>query len=481
MLEFEKNELAIIFEPSIEENGIIIFKPCDVVLGTFSYDDDKFIDENLYTYAHIVDKEKGRSFAYRENISNIISKYKENSLKEIKEILLKEYSNYNYTIIVIDDENYLIRYKDDIKKMELVCDNDLIDRIYLLYNKDLKNLDMFNEQTLSPKEETKEETIITPKYLYDKISQIVIGQDDAIKQIVTTIWENYVGNNTSNMIVLGPSGVGKTEIFRQLAQILNIPLLITSVSGMSQAGYIGRNTDDILKDLLIMANKDIKKAEKAIVILDEFDKIGLKTGKEGVIATSSVQNELLKIVEDGTFSIELEHYGDKVLINTKNITFIGVGACTEILTQKTNKQLGFNNNIKETEIQKNKITPEELVKELGFTTELIGRMGKVIKLNDLTIDNFKSIILNPNKSIYLDKIELLKKYNVCCIENSRDLIAEEIAKTAINRNIGVRAIESIINEMFSDIIFNITANNETCVLEITKETVNNPKKYVLKK
>ena len=493
MVEFKKDELAVIFEPFEDENGIIIYRACDVVTGAFSYDDDKFVDENLYEYSHVIDKPSGKSFAQREEISKMVTKYPDKTLNEIKEIIYNKCCDYDYVIATINEEDYLIRYTEKIEDGELVCDQDLVDRVYMLYDnlfEDIKK--KFENDFESSKSEVQDEIeeknseektniTITPKHLYNELTKTIIGQDDAIKEIVTTVWENYASENKSNMIVLGPSGSGKTEIFRQLSKLLDVPLLITSVTGLSQAGYVGRNTDDILKDLLTLTNKDVAKAEKAIVILDEFDKIGLKTGKEGFIATMSVQNELLKIVEDGTFGIELDHFNGKTMINTKNITFVGVGACSDILTKKVNKQLGFNNNIKDTEEKVDIINQTDLIEKLGFTPELIGRMGKIVKLNDLSIEDLKKIILNPNKSTYLNKIELLKKLNIKCIEETRDAIAEEIAKKAISKKIGARAIDSIINEMFSDIIFNINGAYENDIVEITKETVNNSKKYVLKK
>ncbi len=494
MVEFKKDEIAVIFEPIKEKGGTPIYKPCDVVTGTFSYDEDKFIDENLYEYSHIIDKTCGKGFAHRQDIVDAINKYPDKSLNEIKEIIYDEYCDYDYMVEERDDENYLKRYNEKLNKDEIVYDKDLIDRIYMLYDVCFDDIKTKLENDMESNEEESQEinkqdtetrkrnnVAITPKYLYNELTKTIVGQDDAIKEIVTTVWENYAGENKSNMIVLGPSGSGKTEIFRQLSKILDVPLLITSVTGMSQAGYVGRNTDDILKDLLTLTNKDVAKAEKAIVILDEFDKIGLKTGKEGFIATMSVQNELLKIVEDGTFGIELDHFNGKIMINTKNITFVGVGACSDILTKKVNKQLGFNNNIKDTEEKVDIINQIDIIEKLGFTPELIGRMGKIVKLNDLSIEDLKKIILNPNKSTYLNKIELLKKLNVKCIEETRDAIAEEIAKKAISKKIGARAIDSIINEMFSDIIFNINGAYENDIVEITKETVNNSKKYVLKK
>ena len=282
------------------------------------------------------------------------------------------------------------------------------------------------------------------------------------------------------MIILGPSGSGKTEIIRQVSKLLNIPLLLTSVTGMSQAGYIGRGTDEILKDLLTLTKGDISKAERAIVVLDEFDKIATR-GNKGDISTNGVQNELLKIVEDGTFGIDYNH-GSRMILNTEHITFIGVGACTDILTKKINKQAGFTSDIKDKVITTGKINADDLVEKLGLKAELVGRMGKIIRLNDLDIDTLKKIITDSKKSAYNDKVNLIKKSNVKYIEENHDEIIETIAKIAKDKKIGARAISSIVNEMFSDIMFNLSDDEENYnELTISKDTVTDPKKYMLRK
>lgn len=501
MVDIDIEDLAVIFEPVVDNEGIRTYYPVEVVEGYLDEQSEKFIDENLYSYDHFMDFQNGKSFALRGSILKAYKNNPDKSLSEIKKEYLENLRKYEYTARLYDCQVILMRkpIDSDNSKATVILDQDSIDRCMFFFN-NIEDIKEFEEQMNKKinedfdddienkiEEETNNndtlsntEIKISPRKLYKEIRKTVIGQDDAIKQIVTTIWENFYGDTTNNMIILGPSGSGKTEIIRQVSKLLNIPLLLTSVTGMSQAGYIGRGTDEILKDLLTLTKGDISKAERAIVVLDEFDKIATR-GNKGDISTNGVQNELLKIVEDGTFGIDYNH-GSRMVINTEHITFIGVGACTDILTKKINKQAGFTSDIKDKVITTGKINADDLVEKLGLKAELVGRMGKIIRLNDLDIDTLKKIITDSKKSAYNDKVNLIKKSNVKYIEENHDEIIETIAKIAKDKKIGARAISSIVNEMFSDIMFNLSDDEENYnELTISKDTVTDPKKYILRK
>lgn len=497
MVDIDVNELAVILEPVVDNEGVRTYYPIDIVEGFYDENNEKFVDENLYSYDHFIDFQNGKSYAFRASLLDIFKNNPDKSLNEIEEEFLEDLRKYEYMVGVIEDQTVLIRRLKDSEddRVMLVLDQDSLDRCMFLFgniedikefedkmNDDLNRFDDDIEEShenVQSSEEIKENKI-SPHKLYKEIRKTVIGQDEPIKQIVTTIWENFYGDTTNNMIILGPSGSGKTEIIRQVSKLLNIPLLLTSVTGMSQAGYVGRGTDEILKDLLTLTNGDVSKAERAIVVLDEFDKIATH-GSNGNISTEGVQNELLKIVEDGTFGVEYNR-GDRKVINTEHITFIGVGACTDILTKKVDKQMGFNSDIKDKVVNTGKINADDLVDKLGLKAELVGRMGKIIRLNDLDIDTLKKIVTDSKKSAYNDKVNLIKRSNIKYIEDNHDEIIETIAKIAKDKKIGARAISSIVNEMFSDIMFNLSDEEENYnELTISKDTVTDPKKYILKK
>ena len=501
MVDIDIEDLAVIFEPIVDNEGIRTYYPVEIVEGFYDEISEKFVDENLYSYDHFMDFQNGKSFALRGSILKAYKNNPDKSLSEIKKEYLENLRKYEYIARLYDCQVILMRkpIDSDNSKATVILDQDSIDRCMFFFN-NIEDIKEFEEQMNKKinedfdddienkiEEETNNndalsnnEIKISPRKLYKEIRKTVIGQDDAIKQIVTTIWENFYGDTTNNMIILGPSGSGKTEIIRQVSKLLNIPLLLTSVTGMSQAGYVGRSTDEILKDLLALTKGDISKAERAIVVLDEFDKIATH-GNNGDVSTIGVQNELLKIVEDGTFGIDYNH-GSRMILNTEHITFIGVGACTDILTKKINKQAGFASDIKDKVVNTGKINANDLVEKLGLKAELVGRMGKIIRLNDLDIDTLKRIVTDSKKSAYNDKVNLIKKSNIKYTEDNHDEIIEAIAKIAKDKKIGARAISSIVNEMFSDIMFNLSDEEENySELTISKDTVTDPKKYTLKK
>lgn len=483
MVEFD--EVAIIFEPYKAEDGSFHYKAVQIVEGSFDEDSERFIDSNLYSYPHLTYCERGKVYGNRVKIKRLKEEFPNEDFEMVKKEFLKENTKYDYFLGLFEDEVFILRkdYKND--EIELLVDEESKES-YEFVSSILEEDDDFvfeDEYSTSPKEETEFKVEVNPHQIYSKVRNIVKGQDQAIKEAITTIWENYNSKRANNMILVGPSGVGKTEILRQFAKNLNVPLFITTVAGMSQAGYIGKGTDEILSSLLSYTKGDVTKAEHAIVILDEFDKIAFKNYEDGKVSTEGVQNELLKIVEDGTFDVEFfaNGHSSKAFVNTKNITFIGAGAFNGMLTTKINGKLGFGSDITSKEVKKEKILPEDLIK-FGLKPELVGRMGKIIRLNELDLPTMKDIIKNSEESVYTSKVNFISERGINVCKENEDEIVEEIAKIAISKGIGARAISSIVTEMFSDILFEISNPDEKYTeLEITKETVTDPKKYVLKK
>lgn len=491
MVDILKNELAVIFEPNVDENNNLVYNPIDVVCGYYDEFNNRFIDENLNSYGHLIDQEKSKCYAYRQNIDLLSSEEPNKSLNEIKEEIFDECSEYNYALARYEGEILAIRYVEDLENCQFVKDRDTIEMLTLLCEDEADRENILNELGNSDKEnnlvteertDVKNSDIINPHKLYKEIKKTVKGQDDAIKQIVTTIWKNHSGEHNSNIIVLGPSGCGKTEILRQTAKLLDIPILMMSVSGMSQAGYKGTGTDEILSSLLTLTKGDVEKAEHAIVVLDEFDKIAYSGSESGKISTDGVQNELLKIVEDGVYAVEYNESGMHYtkMVNTEKITFIGVGAFTGILKTEKRKQMGFGNDIREKEIVKDKVTSEDLI-NFGIKAELVGRMGKIVKLNELTLETHMEIIKDSEKSLYNSMIKLIKEKGIKIIGSEEEII-KEIAHHAMSKKTGAREIANIVDNMFSDIMYDISDPDELySELELSKDIVNNPKKYILRK
>ncbi len=479
----EANEIAVIFELQFAEDDILEMIPIEIVEGYYNEDDERFVDINLYTYSHVIKGEDGRAYAFRASKEDLMEEYKDKSLEEIKKDYFNSFLNNRYclgtnkdgdlTMLVFKGENTtpnLVFVKDSAELLMLFINDSSLKELFLLSNDE-------NEEN--------EKVNINPHYLYNEIKKTVIGQDDAIKNIVTTIWKNIESNHASNMLLIGPSGVGKTEIFRCLSKILNVPLLMSTATGRSQAGYVGTGTEEILTSLLSITNGDVEKAEHAIVFIDEFDKIAYKTSESGKISTEGVQREFLKIIEDGNFTVEYKKDGNSVekTINTSNITFVGAGAFEGLLKVNKKKQIGFDNDIYDKEIDKSNINGDDLIK-YGLIKELVGRItaGGIIRLNDLSLEDMKNIIKSSLKSEYLFYKEFFSKKEILLKVINEEEVIEQIAKKALASNVGARAIEAIVIKMFNEILFEISNPEYNYnYLEITPETVNNSKKYILKK
>lgn len=499
MVDIAPEEFAIIFESELSDDGLVMEYPIDVVEGYYDEEDERFVDIDLYTYSHLTRCEQGRSFAARMKISDELVKYPDKSLNEIKNIIFEEYSKHAYMIGFYEEEPVVIMFNGETGEKTILMDANTIENLLCLFDEEglqdmmssfEENDEEFIEKATSNIDEKKEElkairTKLNPHTLFKEVRKTVKGQDEAIKKIATIIWKNYSNSEkVNNMIVLGSSGVGKTEIFRQLSKILDIPLLPISVADMSQAGYKGRGTDEILSDLLTLTKGDVKKAERAIVVLDEFDKIAYTSSESGSISTAGVQDELLKIVEDGTFAVEVTENGFPVkkMLDTSHITFVGVGAFIDSLTTTKEGQLGFGNDIQKKEISKEKILPDDLIKA-GIKPELVGRMGEIIKLNDLDLNIMKDII-NSDKGAYYSNIKFVEKIIPKFTRIDEEKIIERIArKTLENKNkTGARGLNSIIESMFSELMYDISDPDEKYAeLVIDEEIVNNPKKYTLRK
>ena len=499
MVEVKPEDVAIIFEKEINEEGFVVEYPVDVVEGYYNEDDDRFVDTYLYTYSHLTRCEDGRAFACRTKISDLCFEYPDKSLNEIKDLFFAEYNKYTFCHAFYKDEpvilmanletneNKILMDIDTIENLMCICDNDDIDDLMENFreNKDeiLDECLFNNENKIESVSELKNK--INPHNLYKEVKKTVKGQDEAIKKIVTVIWKNYLNKEkANNMIVLGSSGVGKTEIFRQISKKLDIPLLIVSVAGMSQAGYKGTGTDEILSNLLTLTKGDVKKAERAIVMLDEFDKIAYLGSESGSVSTMGVQNELLKIVEDGKFAVEVYENGFPVkkILDTSHITFVGVGAFLDSLTIRKEGQIGFGNDIKSKEVARDKILPEDLIKA-GIKPELVGRMGEIIKLNDLDLDIMKDII-KSDKSNYYGNVKFIEETISKFTRMDEEKIIDAIARKALEgkNKTGARGLSSIIETMFSEVMFDISNPDENySELIIDEEIVNDPKKYTLKK